>query len=81
MRAERELSDFAKPLALKLFDDCSNYISTKILFRAQRRYFHNADFDKFSPFGGLHCACIFGIYEIVVGLVEAEGCDINKDIA
>ena len=31
--AKRELSDCAKLLALKLFDDHSNYISTKILLQ------------------------------------------------
>ena len=77
MHAKRDFSDCAKLLVLKIFDDYSNQISTKILFRAQRRYFHNVDFDKHPPFGGLHCACILGIYEIVAGLVEVEGCDIN----
>ena len=35
VHAKRELSDCAKQLALKLFDDCNNHISTKILLNAQ----------------------------------------------
>ena len=77
MHAKRDLSDCAKLLVLK-FDDYSNQISTKILFKTQRRYFHNVDFDKHTPIGGLHCPCIFWIYEIVAGLVEVEGCDMGN---
>jgi len=72
--AKRDLSDRAKSLALKLFDDCENHISTKILLGA----WQIIDFSKPSLFSGLHCASIFGIDEIVAGLVKVEGCDVNK---
>jgi len=36
------------------------------------------DFHRLSLFSSLHCASFFGIIEIIAGLVEAEGCAINK---
>ena len=71
-------SDCAKLLALKLFNDYNNHISIQILLKAQKSYGYHIDFDKLSLFNGLHCASIFGIDEIVAGLVELEGCDINQ---
>ena len=73
--AKRELSDRAKSLALKLFDDCENHISTKILLEEM---WYTIDFSNPSLLSGLHCASFFGIDEIVAGLVEVEGCDVNK---
>jgi len=77
IHAKRDLSGCAKRLALELFD-YKNHISTKILLKAQGRYFCNVDFDKPSLFSGLHSASLFGIGEIVACLVEVEGCDINE---
>ena len=77
MHAKRELSDCAKLLALKLFDDCSSNISTKILLKSRQFYIHHSFSDE-HVFSGLHCASLFGIDEIVAGLVEVEGCDINQ---
>jgi len=78
VHAKRELSDCAKLLALRLFDDYNDHISTEILLEARgwRGYFHP---DKPYLFSGLHCASFFGIVEIVAGLVEVEGCDINQN--
>ena len=73
VHAKRDLSDCAKSLALKLFDDYENHISTRILLR---RY--HIDFNEPSLFSGLHCASFFGIDEIVAGLVKVGGCDVNK---
>ena len=78
MHAEKDLSDVAKSLALKLFDDYNNHISIKILLEAQELYSYRVDLDKLYLFNGLHCASIFGIDEIVAGLVEVEGCNINQ---
>ena len=79
MHAKRDLSDCAKLLALKLFDNGNNHLSTEILLRAQGQYSFNVSFDELSLFSGLHCASIFGIDEIVATLVEVEGCDINQE--
>ena len=77
VHAKRDLSDCAKRLALKLFDDYDHHISIKILLKRQEPYWY-MDFDRPSLFGGLHCASFFGIVEIVAGLVEMEGCDVNQ---
>ena len=76
--AKRDLSDRAKLLARKLFDDYKNHVSTKILMDASGLY--RSEFDSWKPtlFSGLHCVSVFGIDEIVAGLVEVEGCDINQ---
>jgi len=74
VHAKRYLSDCAKSLALKLFDDYENHISTRILLKT----WYNIDFNKSPRFSGLHCASFFGIDEIVAGLVKVEGCDVNK---
>ena len=78
VHANRDLSDDAKLLALRLFDDYNNHTPTKILLQAQKMYCHAVDFDKVSLFSGLHCASFFGIVEIVADLVEMECCDINQ---
>jgi len=76
VHAKRDLSDCVKQLALKLFNDYSSHISTKILFKAWNIW--GVDEDKFSGFTGLHCVSYFGIVEIVTHLVEMEGCDIKQ---
>ena len=78
MHAKRNLSNCAKLLALKLFEDYKNHISIKILLEAQKEASWVVDFDKLSQFTGLHCASLFGIIEIVAILIEMEGYDINK---
>ena len=78
MHARRDLSDRAKLLALKLFADYNNHISTKTLLDAKEGYSYAIDFDKLPLFNGLHCASLFGIVEIVVSLIEVEDCDINQ---
>ena len=78
--AKLALSDRAKLLALKLFNDCSNQVPTKVLLRGQEYYSpFTIDPTKLALFGGLHYASLFGIVEIVVGLVEMEGCNINQE--
>jgi len=74
--AKRDLSDCAKRLALRLFDDYNHHPSTKILLKAQNMW--GVYVDGFSGFSGLHCASFFGIVEIVAVLVQMEGCDINQ---
>jgi len=78
VHAKKELSDYAKLLSLKLFDNYNNHISARILLEAQKLHAYYIDFDKLSLFNGLHCASIFGIDEIVVCLVEVKGCNINR---
>jgi len=78
IHAKKEISDYAKQLALNLFNPYGSHISAKILLNAEKpRPFH-VDFHKISLFSSLHCASFFGIVEIVAGLVEVGGCDINQ---
>ena len=79
IHAKRDLSDCAKLLALQLFDSCNHHISTRILLEAQKWFGYDPDSGGRSLFSGLHCASIFGIVEIVAGLVKVEGCDINQE--
>ena len=76
--AKRDLSDRTKLLALKLFDDYDNHISAKMVLEERTGYHYSADLEKLSLFSSLHCASMFGIEEIVAGLIEVEGCDINQ---
>jgi len=78
VHAKRDLSDCSKQLALKLLCDYNNHMSAKALLRARQLYFYGVNLDKISLISGLHCASIFGIAEIVAGLVEMGGCDINQ---
>ena len=79
VHAKKDLSDCAKLLALKLFDDYSNHVSVKILLRAQKSWYFSGIYSE-NPylFSSLHCASLFGIGEITAKLVEVESCDINK---
>jgi len=76
--AKRDLSDRAKLLALKLFDNYNNHISGEILLKARARYPYSVNLEKLSLFSGLHCASMFGIDEIVASLIDVEGCNINQ---
>ena len=78
IHAKRELSDCAKLLALKLFDDFQNHPSIKVLVGAQKGCPPSLKYNESLRFSGLHCASRFGIDEIVANLVEAEDCDINQ---
>jgi len=76
--AKRDISDCAKQLALKLFDNYNSHISAKILLEERTRYHYDVNLGELSLFSGLHCASMFGIEEIVAGLIDVEGCDINQ---
>ena len=79
IHARKELSDYGRILAPKLFDGHKNHIAVKTLLEVQGRYVCGVHFDKLSLFSCLHCACIFGIDEMVASLSEVEGCDINQE--
>jgi len=79
VHAKRELSEYARLLALKLFDDYNDHISTEILLKVRGLKHLYSEFGKPYLFSGLHCASFFGIVEIAAGLVEMEGCGINQE--
>jgi len=76
--AKRDLSDYAKKLALKLFGPYGRHISTKILLNAVKQRPFHVNFGIISLFSSLHCASFFGIVSMVAGLVEVGECDINQ---
>jgi len=76
--AKRELSDCAKSLALKLFDDYDGHISVKLLLKHVSNPDHFSGIKGFSSFTGLHCASFFGIFEVVAELVKRNGYDLNQ---
>ena len=80
VHAKRDLSDCAKLLALRLFGDYNNHISIRTMLKAMEleEYSCTNDFDKPLLSSGVHCSSFFGIVEIVTGLIEVEGCDINQ---
>jgi len=78
VHAKRDLSGCAKQLALKLFEDYGNHISTEILLHKQEDYYLASSCDGSFLFTNLHCASFFGIVEIVTFLVEVEACGINQ---
>jgi len=78
MHAKIDLSAHAKQLALKLFENYSDHISIKLLLDAEKSRLFFLGRDKYTGFSSLHCASFFGVVEVVVDLVEVEGCDINQ---
>ena len=77
VHAKKDLSDCAKLLALKLFDNYNNHISVRTLLE-HKGYSGAIDFDRVPLFSSLHCASHFGIVEIVTDLIEVKACDINE---
>jgi len=76
--AKKELSECAKSLALKLFDDYDDHISIKLLLKHVLNPDRFSDNEDFSSFTGLHCASFFGIVGVVATLMEMNGCDVGK---
>jgi len=77
IHAKRELSDYSKYLALKMFRECRSHISLNLLLRqiGCLRFRHvGAD----SKFNGLECVSCFGIMELATTLIEMRRYDINK---
>ena len=76
--ARRKLSDYAKSLALKLFDDYGDHISVKLLLKHALDPDDFNNIEGFSSFTGLHCASFFGIVGIVAALMGVDGCDVEQ---
>ena len=74
----KDLSDNARPLALKLLNQYQDHISAVSLLEQvlPPKYI---DTIATSPlFSGLHCASFFGIAELVTVLMSAEGCEVDQ---
>ena len=77
VHAKRELSDYGISLALELLEDGYSEISTQLLL-APVEHIKCWGFITLSTFSGLHCASVFGIIEVVAGLIETEYFDTNE---
>jgi len=78
VHAKRELSDYARSLALNLCREHYGHISTKFLLAHVERLCCGYS-RTFYPFSGLHCASFFGIVEVVSALIELGCYDINEE--
>jgi len=75
---KRELSDYARSLALKLLKEYYGQTSTRLLLmRAGETLIE--DLDPPYLLSGLHCASFFGIAEVVADLVEMGCYDTNEE--
>ena len=74
--AKREFSDSASSLALELFQEYDDHISTRFLL-VQVEYLDVEAVDTSFLFNGLHCVSFLGIVEVAVALIEMECYDIN----
>ena len=76
VHAKRELSDYARSLALELLQDNDDHISWKLVL-GKAEHLITEHFNKGSPFSGLHGASFFGIAEVVAVFIEMECYDLN----
>jgi len=77
VHAKKELSACARSLALGLLQEYDGHRSTGFLL-CLRNYRYPSYHPRSLSFNGLHCASFFGIVDIVTGLLEVPGYDINK---
>ena len=75
--AKVALSDRAKFLAQELLNRVGNHISATLLVK-QIGSIHSCSL-PYHLWPSLHCASYFGIVEVVISLIQREGCDINQN--
>ena len=75
---KKEPSARGAALALKLFNQFERHVSAKLLLEHTLRQNSLDSITGFSGFGGLHCASMFGVVEVVRALIEIGGVDINR---
>ena len=76
--AGRELSDHARDLALELLREFEDHVAAASLVKQVMQPSYIEDISTSSHFSGLHCASFFGIAEFVTAIMNAEGCEINR---
>ena len=76
VHAKRELSDYARSLAIRLLQKYDGHISAKSLLR-QVKYLIPWNWDTSFLFSGLHCASFFGLSEVVAALIEMGSYNID----
>lgn len=65
-------------LALELFTQYERHISARLLLEHTLGQNFLDSIPDFSRFGGLHCASLFGVVEVVRALMEIDDVDINR---
>ena len=75
---KKEPSGRGTALALKLFNHYEYHISVKILLEHTLGQNFLGSNPTLSRFGGLHCASMFGVVEVVRALVAMNSVDINR---
>ena len=81
VHAQKEPSECARSLALKLFQHYDGHISGKLLL-GQARHLYVKDFSISFAFNALHCASFFGIVKVADALIARGIYDINgRDFA
>jgi len=78
VHARRELSDYARSLALHLLQEYDGQISAKSLLE-QTDNASLKDMGTGFRFSGIHCASFFGIVGVVAALIEMGSCDIHAE--
>ena len=75
---KKEPSALGTAFALELFSHYERHISVKILLEHTLGQNFLGSTPRSSGFGGLHCASMFGVVEVVKALVEIDSVDINR---
>ena len=82
VHAKRELSNYARSLALELLREYDGHISAAILLKleclSESDLDEDLEFDSSGSFSGLHCASFFGISEIAAALIETGCYNLNR---
>ena len=76
--AKRELSDHGRTLALELLGQFGVHMAGVSLLRQVVNLGDAGDIGTDSLFSGLHGASFFGIVELVSAIIDAEGCEIDR---
>ena len=76
--ANKDLSDHARTLALRLLDQYEDHISATSLLQQELHPRYIGHIGTSPLFSGLHCASYFGIVELVTTLINTKGYQINQ---
>ena len=74
----KDISDRSRTLALRLLSRFKDHISAVSLLEQVLAPRFRRAIDTSPRFSGLHCASFFGIVELVISLIEIEGCEVNQ---
>lgn len=75
---KKESSTRGTSLAVEFFSHYERHISVKLLLEHTLGRNFISSISGFSRFGGLHCASMFGVVEVVRALIGIGGVDINR---